>query len=529
VVAASHPAAAEAGAELLRGGGNAFDAAAAVQFALNVAEPLASGLGGGAFSLVRLADGQTLLLDSRERAPAAARAEQFLGADGRLLDWPDQVSSGLAVATPGTLLGLAEMLRRWGTRPLADTLQPAIGLAEQGTTVGPFMARRLAQQVGKLRRDPASAALFLPGGRPLQQGERLRQPDLARCLRLLAAGGPAVFYQGEIGRALVETVRAAGGALSVDDLAAYTVAERRPLRGRFRQYEILTVPPPGAGLTLLQMLALLEPFELADRAPLGVERAHLELQAMRLALLDRAAYLADPDVAAVPLAGLLDPGYLAARRALIQRGPLGPEPRAGQVEGGADRPPAADREHGQTTHFVVIDGWGNLVSTTSTIEDFFGCGLTVPGYGFLLNNEMTDFALAPGGPNEIKPFARPPSSMAPTLVLERGEPLLALGSPGGPTIAPAVLQALLRHLADGLPLAEAIGAPRWFASGFPHLTWERGLPESTLAGLVALGHRPSQRPTTIGSVQAARRDPSTGAWEGAADPRREGAVVYVDP
>src|SRR5205823_1656462 len=254
VVAASHPLAAEAGAEMLRAGGNAIDAAAAVQLALNVAEPLASGIGGGAFSLIHLASGEMLALDSRERAPAGATADQFLGADGQPIPWEEQCASGKAVGVPGTLMGLDLALGRWGRLPLARVLRPAIELAEGGLPVSAFMARRLEPQVAKLARDTASAAIFLPGGRPLQAGDLLVQPDLARSLRLIAEQGPDVFYRGEIGEAMVAAVRARGGSMTPDDLAAYRVEQREPLYGKYRGHEIASMPPPGAGVTLLEML-----------------------------------------------------------------------------------------------------------------------------------------------------------------------------------------------------------------------------------------------------------------------------------
>jgi gamma-glutamyltranspeptidase/glutathione hydrolase len=526
VVAVSHPLAAEAGAAILRSGGNAVDAAVAIQFALAVVEPLASGLGGGAVWLVHLAAGSTEILDARESAPAAARADQLLDPSGQPLSWEAQCHSGAAVATPGTLAGLVAALARWGSLPLARLIAPAIELAAGDLALDAFFARRLAQNSAKLAADPVSAATFLPGGQALGLGDRLRQPDLGRALRLIAVEGPAALYGGEIGRALVDAVQRRGGCLTLDDLATYRVVWRRPLIGRYRQYELQTMPPPGAGLTLLQMLALVEPLGPKWLGRLSVPRAHAELQAMRLALLDRAAYLADPDHAQVPVTGLLDRHYLNQRRAEVVAGPLGPAPATGVLD--AFHPGAAPAaEHGETTHFTVTDRWGNLVGCTSTIEDFFGCGITVPGFGLLLNNEMTDFSPRPGDANAIRPFARPASSMAPTLLVRDGRPELALGSPGGPTIVTAIFQTLLRLVDDGLALQEAIEAPRFFASYHPRLTWERGLPAETLAGVRELGHQPSSRPTTIGSIQAIARDPATGRWVGAADQRRLGTVIEV--
>jgi gamma-glutamyltranspeptidase/glutathione hydrolase len=446
-----------------------------------------------------------------------------------VLPWEQRCTSGLAVGTPGTVAGLAHALERWGSLGLALALQPAIRLAESDQPASRFLTSRLGEEYeAKLRLDPDAARTFLPNGKPLGEGQPLRQPGLARALRLLAELGPSVFYEGEVGAALISAVQARGGKIQQADLASYRPVVRKPLEGRFLGYELLTMPPPGAGVALLQLLALLEPLQPASRGRLTAERAHLELQAMRLALLDRAAYLGDPAFDPVPIAGLLDPHYLAARRMLISAGPLQQAPAAGSPKGGS-RPATQAAERGETTHFVAADRWGNLVSCTGTLEDFYGSGIVVPGYGFLLNNELTDFATQPGGANRVRPGARPASSMVPTLVTRGGDPWLALGSPGGPTIVTAVAQVLLGVLADDLPLQVAVDAPRYFARpAFPRFTWERGLPSETLSGLEALGHQPSDRPTTIGSVQALLRDEHTGRWIGAADARRHGTVVEVD-
>jgi gamma-glutamyltranspeptidase/glutathione hydrolase len=372
VISASHPLAAEAGASILRSGGNAVDAAAAVQFALNVVEPLASGLGGGAFSLIRLANGETTIVDSRERAPASARPDQFLGPDGQPLPVEDRYATAPSVGVPGTLLGQAVALQRWGTLGLAAVLKPAIELAEQAVPVSTLLASQLAKTEiqDRIRTDPLTRETYLPAGQPLQVGGSLRQPDLARTLRLIADRGPDAFYRGPIARAMVNVVNDRGGALTLDDLAAYRVELRRPLLGTFRDYQVATMPPPGSGLTLLQMLGLVEPLQLSSHDPLSAARLHLELQAMRLALVDRAAVLGDPAYTRVPSDLLLDGSSLAERRQLISTGALQSAPAPGpaaQPQSPSSSQPG-QRESGETTHFVVVDRWGNLVSCTSTIE-----------------------------------------------------------------------------------------------------------------------------------------------------------------
>jgi gamma-glutamyltranspeptidase/glutathione hydrolase len=338
-----------------------------------------------------------------------------------------------------------------------------------------------------------------------------------------------VFSRGEIARALVEVVADRGGRLTLDDLAAYRVELRRPLLGTYRRYQVATMPPPGSGVTLLHLPGLAERLDLASLPPISAQRLHLELQAMRLALVDRAEVVGDPAHTPVRLDRLVEPAYLAGRRALILPHSLGPAPAPGSPRPDHTDPSqanAAHRESGETTHFVVVDRWGNLVSCTSTIEQFFGSGITVPGFGILLNNELADFDALPGGPNQVRPRARPASSMVPTLLLRDGRPFFTLGSPGGPTIVTAVFQVLTRLVDDRRSLAQAIELPRVFASRYPRFTWEEGVPAEVLADLRSLGHQPASHARPIGSVQAVLFD-ERGQPTGAADPRRDGAVIEV--
>jgi gamma-glutamyltranspeptidase/glutathione hydrolase len=535
-VAASHPLAAEAGAALLRAGGNAVDAAAAVQFALNVVEPQYSGIGGGGFLLLYLArTGQTVVLDGRETAPAASTPDQFLGPDGAPLPFAEAHLQGTAVGVPGTLQLVATALARFGTRPLAETLAPATALAADGFAVNRFLAADVAAHHAKLAAWPATAAIFLPDGQPLREGDPLRQPDLAHTFRLIAAGGPAVFYRGEIAQAIVDTQAQRGGRMTLADLAAYEVKERTPVVGTYRGHQVLSMPPPSSGgLTMQHLLHLLEPLELRRTGHNTAPTLHLMVEAMRLAYADRAHYLGDDDFVAVPRHGLLHPTYVATRRALLDPARANPDPQPGDpfAHEPAGAPPPATaapaEESGHTSHFVVVDGEGNVVSFTTTIEAAWGSGLVVPGYGFLLNNELTDFSFQPAGPNAVEPGKRPRSSMTPTLVFRDGQPVLALGSPGGSTIITTVLQVLLNVLEHGIDLQAAVDAPRLYSASYPDLTWEAAIPADTLDALRALGHQPTPSPTSLGSVQAARRRPD-GTWLGAADPRRAGTVIYVEP
>ena len=486
VVAVSHPAAAAAGARMLAAGGNAIDAAAAVQFALNVVEPQSSGIGGGGFMLIHLAKTrETFIVDSRERAPAQASADMF-APEGLAMEFPLASTSGLAVGVPGTVRGVDTALRRWGTRKVADTLAPAIELAERGFRVNRFLAADIVNDGGRTQLHPETAAIFRPGGVPLAEGDWLVQPDLAMTFRRLAAKGPDAFYRGPIARAIVKAQQrtrselgAAGqGRMTLADLAQYQVAIREPLVGHYRGWTLAGMPPPSSGgLTVLQMLGLLERFPLGDAAQgygFGSPKTlHVMIEAMRLAFADRAVWIGDDDAVAVPRRGLLHPDYLATRAALIKTDRRMDTPQAGDpapwdARAGQPKPSRIKEESPHTTHFSIVDRWGNVVSYTSTIEFTWGSGITVPGYGFLLNNELTDFNFVPSadaaegnpGANDVAPGKRPRSSMAPTVLFRDGKPVAAYGSPGGATIINSVLNVTLNLIDHGMTMQQAIDAPR---------------------------------------------------------------------
>ena len=569
VVAVSHPAAAAAGARMLAAGGNAVDAAAAVQFALNVVEPQSSGIGGGGFMLVHLAKtNETFIVDSRERAPAKASADMF-APDGNPMPFVQASTSGLAVGVPGTLRGVDTALARWGTLKLADTLAPAIELAERGFRVNRFLAADIANDGGRTRLHPETAAIFRPGGVPLAEGDWLVQPDLARTLKLIAAKGPDAFYRGPLARAIVvaqqktraELGDAGRGRMTLADLGDYRVAIREPLVGHYRGWTLAAMPPPSSGgLTLLQMLGLLERFPLGDASQgygFGSARTlHVMAEAMRLAFADRAVWIGDDDAAPVPRQGLLHPDYLAARAALIDPDRRMDTPQAGDplpwdATRATPRPSRVRQESPHTTHFSIVDRWGNVVSYTSTIEYTWGSGITVPGYGFLLNNELTDFNFVPAadadsgnpGANDVAPGKRPRSSMAPLLLLKDGKPVFAYGSPGGATIINSVLNVTLNLVDHRMTLQQAIDAPRLsvtHAAGKVGCEGGQGFMQPPLEvaaqdALRALEHEGLGEAGTdgcresIGSVQAVAIDHATATHSGAADPRREGTVIRVSP
>ena len=566
VVTATETLAAQAGAEMLRKGGNAIDAAAAVQFALNVVEPQSSGIGGGGFMMVYLArERKVVVLDSRETAPAAATPDMFVSQSS----FGTRSTSGYAVGVPGTPLGVATALKKWGTMSLAETLAPAIDLAENGFRVSSRLAEavlsdRLANEPG----DPAyeeARNVFVPGGTPLQAGDLLVQPDLAKTFKLMANQGVSAFYTGDIARAIVETQRNTRstndpdgvGGMELADLLHYKVAFREPVEDDYRGFRIVGMPPPSSGgLTSIGILKLVERFPIGDASQgfgFGSTRTiNVMIEAMRIAFADRAVWIGDEDFVDVPGDGLLNDAYSALRSAMI-------DPDSRQIDVMADDPrpydmPPHPRRHVRaanlpdvegvnTTHFSIVDRFGNIVTYTSTIESSWGTGLMVPGYGFLLNNELTDFNGTPAfnpdpaafnpGANDVAPGKRPRSSMAPTMVFHNNRPLAALGSPGGSTIIDTVLLVLSNLIDHEMPIQEAIDAPRYAQTSANGTTGlEQGFDDDVLDQLRDLGHvfRDPSFPGIVGdaqgSVQAVLRD-RIGLFYGAADKRRIGAVISV--
>ncbi len=557
VVAVNHPLAAEVGARVLENGGNAIDAAAAIQFALNVVEPNFSGIGGGGFMMIHLAKtkqrkkGETIFLDCREMAPGAAAPDMFVGIS-------NASSNGISVGVPGTLLGVATALKKWGTISLSEALQPAIKLAEEGFRVTRVLASDTDS--AKTTYQSETKAIFRrPDGSRLEKGDLLVQPDLAKTFKLIAMYGPDVFYRGEISQAIIDAQQktypanytAGKGKMALTVLDAYEVKFREPIVINYRGYTIVSAPPPSSGgLAIGQMLKMLERFPLGD-ADKGfgfgsAKTLHLMIEAMRLAFADRAVWVGDEDFVPVPKKGLLADEYISLRSSLINENSRMSTPSAGnpwlyessllspkKVMLAALSLPKEENCEGHTTHFTVVDKWGNIVSYTTTIEAGWGTGIMVPGYGFLLNNELTDFNLTPTynpatgnpGANDVAPFKRPRSSMSPTILFKDGKPFAAFGSPGGATIINSVFQIIVNLIDHKMTIQEAINAPRIsVTSATGTITREEGFSYEAIQGLKALGHTvPS--PSTIGSVQAVIIDLQTGKLYGGADPRRQGAVI----
>ncbi|MDP8977938.1 MAG: gamma-glutamyltransferase, partial [Actinomycetota bacterium] len=471
------PDATRAALEVLDAGGNAVDAAVAAAGVLGVTEPYSSGLGGGGFMLVYLADSRRVVsIDSRETAPRAYRPRIFVGDDGKLLTFPERVTSGLGVGVPGTPLGWEEALRRYGTWSLGEALEPGIRVARRGFVVDDTFAAQTRVNLERFEDFTSTRALFLtPDGQVPAVGSRLRNPDLAATYRRLARHGTDVFYRGPVAEAIVRTVTdpplAPGadrtvhpGVMRAGDLADYETRVRPPTSSDFDGYQVHGMGPPSSGgSTVGEILNILEGFDATGRR--DVSTVHRYLEASRLAFADRNAYLGDPEYTNVPLDGLLSDGFAAERRALIgpQAGTV-PAPVGDPFDEQADpsRPlrPGAGGEGTSTTHLTVSDRWGNVVAYTLTIEQTGGSALAVPGHGFLLNNELTDFDPLPPHPNAPEAGKRPRSSIAPTIVLRDGEPVVALGTPGGPTIITTVAQVLYDHLRLGASLPAALATPR---------------------------------------------------------------------
>jgi len=531
VVSVSQPQAAEAGAEILRKGGDAVDAAMAIQYALGVTEPQSSGIGGGSFILVwRALDHSAWFIDGREAAPMAVSANQF-----EAFNFDQASMTGLSVGVPGTVAAFQVAHTRWGNLASGENLEPAIALAEKGFPLGKYVAKMLADKKYQPRLNEAARAIFMPNGRPIEAGETLIQTDLARTLRLIA-DSPAQFYRGEIAQAIIEAQRGSRvgpggeGRMQLQDLLRYEVRVRKPLEGQYRGFKVLTAPSPSAGgTTLLETLGMLEQFPLSDQklgyGEVSPRTWHTLIESLRLASADRLRYLGDDKQTSIPTQQLLSPAYLKSRAAKI----------SDQVIKEVSYDSFEQEKGRNTTHFSVVDHDGNIVLVTSTIDFIWGTGILVPGWGFFLNNELTDFNLKPEGPhlgvelapNDAAPGRRPRSSMAPTLLLKNDRPYLGLGSPGSASIISTVLQTVVRTVDFNQPLKLAVESPR-FAQTSPRdeASFESGWHSDVLDGLSKVGHSLKYEGRGMGSVQAIEWL-ENGHPHGVADSRRDGTVIEI--
>ena len=534
------------GVEILKRGGNAVDAAVAVAFALAVVEPAAGNIGGGGFMLVRLANGRTSFLDYREVAPGAATRNMYIKPDGKL-DEEASVIGYKSVAVPGTVAGLELAVKTFGTMKLAEVMEPAIRLAENGFAVSDKLTRQLQEEKAGLERFLVSRRIFLNDGKMLKAGDTFKQPELAATLKRIAKNGAEEFYSGETARMIVADMAKSGGLITLQDLAAYKPRLREALRAKYEsgghEWEVVTSPPPSSG-----GVAIIEALNVLKDVPLknwdDVESVHMVAETMRRVFADRAAYLADPDYSNVPVTGLTASCYAKELAGTIdaQRASSSKEVRAGKphacgvaATGAAPQTLVSLGEGPHTTHFSVVDGDGNAVASTYTLNDSYGSHVTSTA-GFLLNDEMDDFTTQPGVPNAlfgliqsdanaIAPGHRPLSSMTPTILLRDGKLSFVTGSPGGPTIISATLLSVINWMRLGMDAQAAINAPRFHHQWLPdQILMEENFPESTQKALEARGFAVKRR-GHIGLVNAIGIDAKTGERTGAADPRDNGAAV----
>jgi gamma-glutamyltranspeptidase/glutathione hydrolase len=530
MVVAQEARAAQIGADILKNGGNAIDAAVAVGFALAVSYPRAGNIGGGGFMVIHLADGNDTTIDYRETAPAGINAKSFLDESGNA-DPAKSRDSALAIGVPGTVAGLALAEQKYGSGKftLADLLAPAIAMARDGIVIGDDTADSLPSVRARLSRWSAAAEIFLKAdGDTLAAGDRLVQSDLAETLDIIARQGPRAFYSGPVAEKIAAAVQGAGGVMTADDLKSYQALERMPVRGSYRGYEVISMAPPSSGgVELIEMLNILEGYDLGSVARANTAQAlHFMIEAMKRAYADRALFLGDPDRVANPVALLTSKNYAAGWRAGIDpvRATAAADIRAGEV---------MQPEGRNTTHFSVVDRFGNAVANTYTLNFSYGVGLVAAGTGVLLNNELDDFAAKADAPNAYGlvgaeanapgPGKRPLSSMTPTILLKDGKPVLVTGSPGGSRIITTVLQIIVNVIDRGMDIAAAVAAPRLHEQWMPDQVYvEPGISDDIVAALTAGGDKvvPQARFTSANSIMITPQ-----AFVGAADPRTRGALA----
>lgn len=526
MVASQEALASRTGVEILKQGGNAVDAAVAVAFSLAVTLPRAGNIGGGGFMLVHIAkENKTIAIDYREMAPSKAKKEIFLDENGDAVTKLSR-EHGLAVGVPGTVMGMSLALEKYGTMTMAQVTAPAIKMAQEGISVSPDLAVSLAGLKRRMSQWPSTAAIFYKAdGSDYQVDDILKQPELAHSLSLIAEKGTKGFYEGETAAKLVNAVQEAGGIMTLDDLKNYKVVEREPVRGQYRGYEVVSMPPPSSGgVHIIEMLNVLQQFPIDKFGHNTAQTLHLMTETMKQAYSDRSEYLGDPDFYKVPVKALTSKDYAQkiASKIAINKTTPSEEIKPGKL---------APYESDQTTHFSVVDKWGNAVSNTYTLNFSYGSGLVAKGTGILLNNEMDDFSAKPGVPNgyglvggdanAVEGNKRPLSSMSPTIVMKDGKPFLVTGSPGGSRIITTTLQIIMNVIDHGLNIAEASNAARVHHQWLPdELRVESSLNRDTISLLEAKGHKVKVQ-SAMGSTQSIMVT-EQGIF-GASDPRHSGS------
>lgn len=517
----------QVGAEIMSKGGNAVDAAVAMGFALGVCEPFTSGLGGGGLATIHTAEGENFFIDFREVAPAAATLDLYVDASGE--NNGNTKEGGLASGVPGEVAGLLYLLEHHGTMSREEVMEPAIRIANEGFTVSAYCANAISDAYEKTQKFPEMSKVYLDeNGLPWEEGSVITNPDLGKALQLIADQGADAFYKGEIGEAMVATLAKYDGVMTMDDLAGYEVHELKPVTGDYRGYTVISSPPPSSGGThLIEILNILENFDMASMEVNSAEYVHLFAETFKLAFADRAKYMADTNFVTVPLGGLTSQAYADKRAqdidlnvAMEQAAPDDPSPY----------------EHTDTTHFSVADVDGNCVAITKTINYYFGSGVMVDGYGFMMNNQMDDFSTDPESVNKIEPGKKPLSSMSPTVVLKPdGSPFLVLGTPGGSRIFSGVAEVISRVIDSKMDLHTAISVPKiWNCSNKNNLQYENplkgyeqyALTDETVAKLTEMGH--GELKTAASGAFQCIMFMDDGTLYGTADPRQDGKAVGVN-
>ena len=523
VVAAAKPEASEVGLEILKKGGNAVDAAIATAFALHVLEPNASGIGGGGFMIIKMANmAKAVVVDFRETAPLASTPTMYLGADGKVVP-KSTYEGGLSVGVPGEVKGLLYALENYGSGKLSrmDIVQPAISWALKGVPVTVNLAQIIKDNYEKLVKYEEGAKIYLDDGLPYEIGDSFQNLDYANTLAKVGIYGEDAIYKGEIAEAIVKEVQKRGGILSMEDLARYEIKIREPVQGTYRGYTIISIPPASSGGThLIQMLNIMENFDVAKTVQGSAANAHLWAETLKMTFADRSKYMADTDFVKVPLAGLASKDYAKTLAAKIDTA----TPMASGTAGDPSK-----YESGSTTSLSVMDKESNMVNITKTINYFFGSGVVVPGTGIIMNDEMDDFVPTPGSVNSVEPGKRPLSSISPTLVLDRqGRSFMTLGSPGATRIFPTIAQVISNVIDFGMPIQDAINAPRVFQMASGALNLEGRYSINAYEALKKLGHTVNVRgdwDAYFGGVHAVLYDYNIGMLYGGADPRRDGQAA----
>ncbi len=534
MVVAQEPVAADTGLAVLKNGGNAIDAAIAVGFALAVTHPSAGNIGGGGFMLIRLADGKTTFLDFREAAPQKATHDMYIGPDGKPTQ--ESIVGWRASGVPGSVAGFEFAHQHFGSKSWADLLAPAIRLARDGFVIDDAFAASLNNPESRLNLDPESKRIFLRDGNPYKPGDRFQQTDLAATLARIAKNGAKEFYEGDTAKRFAAAMAARGGLITVDDLKSYRVVERAPLNGDYKGFHIITAPPPSAGgVGILQMMGMLAGTGYESAGPDSASAVHYEAEAMRRFYADRSEYLGDPAFYNVPVKQLLDPAYLAWRRGTIDPARATPSDLIGpglpkSLDARNARIPR--KESSQTTHYNVVDAQGNAVAVTYTLNGSFGNGITVPGLGFLLNNEMDDFVAKPGEPNmfglvggeanAIEPGKRPLSSMTPTIITKDGKLFMAVGAPGGSRITTGVMEVILNVLDFHMNPQDAVDLPRFHHQWRPDILYlQNGFPQDADQALRKMGYHIE---STGGVARVEAIVANNGVLEGGTESRGHGKV-----